>query len=95
MGDSTKLTFKDIHREYLDWMLPALAELEKDLEERIRDFEAKYACKVLVNQPTPEQVRFEKKNLVLGQVHSAHQTYNLTVRHLGLNQDDYPDLQYS
>lgn len=90
---SEKMSEAEIGRKYLEWMLPALQELEIRLEKELAEFEKTYDCRVVINLPTGEQMRYEKKHFVLGQYHSLR-AHNLMRQRLGLSPEDYPPLQY-
>lgn len=89
-NNSKLLSIAEINQAYMDYMLPALKELEKEFQDRIKAFEIKYKCIIHVEAPTLKNIRDVDYRLCLSQTHLFAPTYNLMVQLMGLNQQDYP-----
>lgn len=85
----------EIEGFYIALVLPALKELENELNDRIKVFQDKYKCTVFPVMPSFEQVRSGAHNLVLEQNHISALAYNVMTELMGLNPQDYPAQLYS
>jgi hypothetical protein len=75
-------------------VLPKLAELEQELQNRIKSFEKEYSCYIMAEMPSVKDKRQGKRiTLLLGKDYTA--ACSQVVQRLGLNQSDYPFLQHS
>lgn len=85
-----ELNLAEIDKKYRELLVPRLQNLEDQINELIGAFEREWECVVIPEKPPIELVRECSKRLQLLSYHVPSVTYNLMVRHLGLNQDDYP-----